>query len=211
MQETGAVDNLKYFGYFGLSGYLGQSHPDYVKEVEQMGNTNIAISIAATLKDYYEYHGRLLYFPSELVNIDPTKYNLYPDWRSKWQLMVDNIKGREDKIYGFIFDEPVWNNISKSEFLEVTRKMRETFPNMAILVIEAYKPIIDGTIPADYYSYVTDIGFDYYLTNENGDNVSGWNYYMTIFNKFKPFVGNKNIGWCLMDFVLTEYLTVLVT
>ncbi|NTU46120.1 hypothetical protein HGA88_00680 [Candidatus Roizmanbacteria bacterium] len=114
---------------------------------------------------------------------------LRSNWKTIWNEFNGWIKGNEDVICSFYFDEPFWNGWSFNDFRMITKLIRDTYPNKKILVYEA-PPVLDisywnetiynhgqkfhfadGTpvkyqqVTSDYYEYVTDLGVDYYERN----------------------------------------------
>lgn len=189
--------NLKYFGYMSEDGLGGVAiSPTYFAEIDSLGNTNIAWSSADKLSQFQGHELKSLLADVRWIFFDGG--NLRSDWQYQWDLYRTKIAGHEDAIYGFYIDEPLWNGYTKSAFQTATKTIHDMYPDKAILAVEAAPPIENNQISADYYQYVTDIGFDYYFTGVSPDNETGWNKYMNIFNKLTTTVQGKKI-WLTFD------------
>ena len=186
-----ADTSVQYFGYYGLTD------PRDIQEAVDMKNTNIILTSGwAGAAGYPDYTGKFL------LGLDA---GMLGDgaWFSDWETTgFDRLKyyvnKYEGRIYAFYFDEPHWNNISPELFRKMTKKLRETFPGIGILAIEAYPPLLSDSIPANYYEYVTDLGFDYYFTHYDSTNPAGWDQYLNIHNHLKPHLTNKKL-WIVPD------------
>lgn len=195
---TKANSNLKYFGYMSLEGLgvEGLNKPKYYSDLTYLGNTNIAWSYTSDINEYISRGIKPII--TELRWIFFTDGNLSPNWQANWSAFQRGLGDNAKNIYGFYFDEPLWQGKTKEAFVTATRAIHDAYPDKAIIVVEAAPPIDNGTIPSGYYDYVTDIGFDYYFTRENSDNYTGWEKYLSLYEKFKPYIGNKKY-WLIPD------------
>lgn len=204
-EVTTIPPNLRYFGYYNYD--YPEDPTNNFNEIKSLGNTNIAFADlwSTTSPGIKAFTGTNI---KALISVDriffekgPTgKPNkLIPNWATKLMELKTYLLPYMDSIYGFYMsDEPIWNEISKTDFKLSTKAIANTFPGKAIFAVEAYPPIDSQTIPDGYFDNVTDIGFDYYFTMFHPDNVSGWNKYVELYNKFKPHIQNKKI-WVIPD------------
>jgi hypothetical protein len=196
-QGSSSVNShLKFFGYISTNAIGQKVLSTYYSELAALGNTNIAWSQIRYLEEFRKLNIKTLM--TDVVSIFFANGELAPGWESNWQNYRESLRGYEDIIYGFYIDEPVWRGYSKSAFLTATQTIHDTFPDKAVLVIEALDPIVYDTIPDGYYQYVTDIGFDYYFTFQSTNNDEGWEQYLNSFEKFKPYLQNKKF-WVVPD------------
>ncbi|MFC1647251.1 discoidin domain-containing protein [Patescibacteria group bacterium] len=194
--QTAINNHLKYFGYMSTDGIGVEVSPTYYSELANLSNTNVAWSYIANLEEFSKLNIKGLM--AEVRWLFFQDGELHPDWQTKWENYAQRLQGHEEDIYGFYFDEPVWNGYSKSAFLTATRTIHETFPNKAIFIIEASPPISNNTIPEGYYEYVSDIGFDYYFTLHSNSNDEGWGMFLDNLEKYKPYVQGKKF-WVIPD------------
>lgn len=185
-------NNVKYFGYYGLTD------PVMLQEVINMDNSNILMTSGWGGASYYpNYKGKFII--DLMTGMLGSESKLDSDWET---VGIDRLKYYvnlyNNRVYAFYIDEPYFNNISREDYRAVTQKLREVFPNINIMAIEAFTPILNHQIPSDYYEYVTDLGFDYYFTHYDSDNNSGWNKYMEIYHALEPYFSNKRI-WLIPD------------
>lgn len=184
--------SVKYFGYYGLTD------PRDIQEAINMQNTNIILTSGwAGAVGYPGYEGLFLMgLDAGMLGQDGA---WYPDWETtgidRLKYYVNKYNGR---LYAFYFDEPHWNNISPELFRKITSKLRDTFPGIRVMAIEAFPPLLSDTIPANYYEYVTDLGFDYYFTHYDTNNEAGWDQYNNIHDHLKPFLVGKKL-WVIPD------------
>jgi len=122
-------------------------------------------------------------------------------WQQSWQNLRHVLQGYEDVVYGFYFDEPVWTGVDVTSFRQYTKQIRTDYPNKAVMVVEAYVPIENGTIPSNYFEYVTDFGFDFYPTlfvNQSGGFDTAWARYLRDFELVKTMAKGKKL-WLVPD------------
>lgn len=187
-----AGSSVKYFGYYGLTAARD------IQEAIDMQNTNVILTSGwAGAAGYPNYQG---YF---LLGLDAGMLGQDGAWFPDWETVgIDRLKyyvaKHDGRIYAFYFDEPHWNNISPELFRKITKKLRDTFPEIGVMAIEAYPPLLSDSIPTNYYEYVTDLGFDYYFTHYDPDNNLGWSQYNNIHNHLKPFLNGKKL-WVIPD------------
>ncbi len=94
-----------------------------------------------------------------------TEYDLRNDYQDRWNqfVAVNQLNSNQELIQTFyIGEEPTWNAISFSELKSATDYVKSTFPDIPIMIIEAYPAINELQIPssADW------IGFDHYFIKD---------------------------------------------
>lgn len=97
---------------------------------------------------------------------------LIENWKQNLQTMMDTIEqeGLMDSVLGFYFDEPMLCGIKKPEFRDVTRYLRERWPElrvMTVFAVNAISPDVwssgnDQLLDHDTTQYLTDAGYDMY-------------------------------------------------
>lgn len=173
-------------------GLISDITPTYFSEIKTLGNTNIAWSTSANSRQFSDQGLMPMITDQKWVFFD-SNGNLNPNWQTNWNTLKNRL-GDASHIYGFYFDEPVWRGYTKEAFITATQTIKETYPNKAIVVVEAEPPIKNHSIPDGYYQYVTDIGFDYYYTKQGND----WGTYLSLFEDFRPYTVGKKI-WLIPD------------
>ncbi len=132
-----ANTNLKYFGYYHSDGYNSKS---YFEEIDALDNSNIFLlngtnspsTLNNRLKAVKSYGYKAICSPilfegsSGAVKV-PRVANLIDNWQETFANLVDGVKPylEDGTIYGFYFDEPVWNGVKEEEFRECTKFMSE--------------------------------------------------------------------------------------
>lgn len=197
-RATTAPSHLKYFGYYGYDQMATPSRN--FDEVTHFGNTNITLEQDPPGISRFPGSGKFALVDLRFISMDWAnhKATIAPNWQAIWQAQQAEYAPYKDLIYGFYIDEPVWNGISRDDFLTITRAVHDAYPDKAIMAIEAYPTVDSQNIPADYYTYVTDLGFDYYFTLYDSDNRTGWGRYLDLYNKFLPYLQNKKV-WVVAD------------
>lgn len=97
-------------------------------------------------------------------------YDLRADYQQRWDAFksLNQLDTNKDKISSFyIGEEPTWNGITYEELKAVTDYVKAQFPEIPIMIIEAYPAIADLQIPQT----VDWVGFDhYFIKNPNIDS-----------------------------------------
>lgn len=187
-----AQATLKYFGYYNVNGLPPDSR-SHIPEIGARGNTNIAIITVSDTTKLPQYFSEMRQNKIFAI-LGVTAMFETPNWEQNWTNIKEAIKGNEDIIYGFYFDESVWRGVDISNFRMYTKRIRTDFPTKATMLIEAYPPVIWGTIPDGYLEYITDFGFDYYTTVES----HSWNSFLGAYGKIYHLSAYKNV-WLIPD------------
>ncbi len=87
----------------------------------------------------------------------------YADWQTRFASKLDLYKKNSSLIYAFYIDEPYLHQVDKSQIIEVTKTLKNTFPNVGIMAIEFWPYLTSqDKYDKDYFSNFTDIGLDKY-------------------------------------------------
>lgn len=173
-------NGLEYFGFAVVDCGWDDPHDDeirtnYVDEVT--GFTNVAqmcvYDATENLQSRIELFSKanikaLLHIELILFTHQPSiftgsgvKAKLRSDAQERWNVFVETNRDwlNEGKVAGFyIADEPVWNGISEKDFTQAVAIVKESFPSIPTVSIEAY-PVIDRIMVPETLDWV---GFDYY-------------------------------------------------
>lgn len=113
---------------------------------------------------------------------------LKSNWLEEWERFKNDIRGHEDIIYAFYFEEPWWYGINQGELEAVTNKMKEDYPDIKRFAIESAvsfnaDPLDILKVYKGYYQTLTDVAVDVY--GSDFDDFSDWNqsYYLRYFNE----------------------------
>lgn len=176
-------DHIKYFGFTLIDTYWDDptdniNKTNYSDEVHKFSNmadilvvnptdyiidridTMISLDMKAVL------HLNELFF--EVVGTSSPSgvdYDLRSDYQQRWDDFVTNnsLQSHKSKILTFyIGEEPAWNGISYAEFSAVTDYVKNQFPTIPIMLVEAY-PVLDSLqVPQS----VDWLGFDHYFVKD---------------------------------------------
>ena len=179
--------HLEYFGFSIVDTYWDdptddESKTNYADEVFSFCNVaDILVldgseDITQRILDMHRYdmqallHFNELFF--ELVDTNSASganYDLRTDYENRWTRFKDNhltVLTPEYIAAFYVGEEPTWNGISFFELNEVTNLLKRDFPEIPIMIIEAYPALRDLQIPekADW------IGFDRYFIKDPNIN-----------------------------------------
>lgn len=185
---TDLSDHIKYFGFTLIDTYWDDptdslSKTNYTDEVHSF--SNMADILVVTPSDYIiDRVNSMVNFDMKAVlhlneiffevvgasSASGTDYDLRPDYQQRWDdFQINNsLQDHKSKILAFyIGEEPTWNGITYTEFSAATDYVKNQFPDIPIMLVEAY-PMLDSLqVPQS----VDWLGFDHYfikdpLTNE---------------------------------------------
>ena len=98
-------------------------------------------------------------------------YDLRPNYESRWdEFTAINQSVLNSSQIGtfYVGEEPTWNGITFEELNAVTNLIKEDFPTIPVMIIEAYPALNDLQIPTS----VDWVGFDhYFIKNPNTSTV----------------------------------------
>ena len=172
--------SLTYFGFALVDAYFDDPHDsetkvNYADEVK--GFTNIAHMVLKSLTEditdrlavFHSYHLKAilhvqdLFFEEKSSDGIRSDYDLRSNYKENWNsfIAINFLEDKLDDIGAFyLADEPYWNHISFEELNLTATLIKNTFPNVPILLIEAYAVLDEFKVP----QAVDWIGFDQYDT-----------------------------------------------
>ncbi len=208
---------LQYFGYYFVNGlYPWVDYQDHIPEIGARGNSNIGVINVSVIDRLPKYLTEMRQYHMYAVLDVTAQFEDY-NREANWTKIKTAIKGHEDVVYGFYFDESVWRGIGVDRFRSFTSQIRADFPDKATILVEGLPPIINGTIPEGYLDYITDIGFDHYPT-VTMESVSAfdkeWQGYQWYYHVFSKYTAGKKV-WLVPDgygysHVPTHYLATVL-
>ena len=173
--------NLKYFGYFNDYDDGSKSIPNGFAELGNLNNSNIVhfnLSSTNVADNQYFLNKAKLANLKTLPGIqeifgkyyaDTTTNYTDQDFENSFSLLEDTLKGYEDQVLAlYVQDEPNFDGIRESKFVDLTLRLKNRFPNYRRLITFAYPQLINTGIPgwlpatSTLISNITDVGFDGY-------------------------------------------------
>ncbi|MBR9917504.1 hypothetical protein GYB29_07450 [bacterium] len=182
-------DHIEYFGFTLVDTYWDDptdniTKTNYSDEVHSF--SNMADILVVTPTDYIidridsmvNLNMKAVLHLNEIFfevsgNSSPsgTNYNLRPDYQQRWDDFVttNSLQSNASKILTFyIGEEPTWNGISFNDFSAATNYVKNQFPNVPIMMVEAY-PVLDSLqVPQS----VDWLGFDHYFIKDPMTNTT---------------------------------------
>lgn len=92
-------------------------------------------------------------------------YNLRADYESRWNIFsqTNDLSNTINQVAAFYLgEEPTWNGIDTNEFKIASDFLKTQFPNVPILLIEAYPALNQLQVPES----VDWVGFDHYFIKD---------------------------------------------
>jgi len=92
-------------------------------------------------------------------------WGLNPNYKSDWEEFAElnELHTYQNNLHSFYLgEEPAWNSISEEDFTIAADYLKETFPDVDILMIEAYLALDNMYTPAS----VDLVGWDHYFVKE---------------------------------------------
>jgi len=186
--ETLDSNQLKYFGFTLID--VGWDDPldtetktNYLDEVANFSNiadllvvqpTDNIISRLDLMKSYNTkavlHLSEIFFNQTKGQSPSGTSYKLRSDYKLRWDtfLQTNSLDTHTDKIQVFyIGEEPTWNGISFDELKSATDYVKETLPEIPIMVIEASLILKELKIPRS----VDWVGFDHYFIKDPQNNI----------------------------------------
>lgn len=96
-------------------------------------------------------------------------YDLRPDYQERWNTFVsaNDLVSNQGLINAFyVGEEPTWNGVTYDEMKEVSDYIKSQFPNVPILLVEAFPALNDLQVPES----VDWVGFDHYFIKDPNTN-----------------------------------------
>lgn len=216
------------FGYYRMGDLLNCNVAERIEKEFARGylNTYIVelaeycvdktIEVVKALKKFGAY--AWLYIPHVPFTFGET-VTLNPNWEQKLEVLVDRLKeeGLYDSLAGFYFDEPLLCGATKEMVKEVTRKLREGWPDMRVMIIFATNAIApevwsnngkDQVLDPDCTQYITDAGYDMYWDVRETGVEKGIDKFETVNRRLKERLGRDDVKiWyvpCVMSYHSTS-------
>jgi Bacterial Ig domain len=126
-------------------------------------------------------------------------------------VIEQSIDGFEDSIYAFYFDEPTWNNVDQNYFVDFTVRLKNRFPNIGRMLVEAYPsvripfdnvsfPTVPPQLNSNWLQNITDVGFDHYLYTDNQNALANYKVInQTRLNALMQIANNNQKIWLIPD------------
>ncbi len=171
--------SLKYYGFAAIDCGWDDPHDDtgktnYIDEVAgftnigQMGVFSKDDVLAPRLAKFQRAKIKallhiepLLFERSKVTTLSGTKLTLRPDAEALWRDYVKRNKSVLTPQYVaalYIVDEPVWNNLSRAEFIKALKIVKKYVPGLPTVMIEAYTVLDKIVVPKE----LDWVGFDRY-------------------------------------------------
>lgn len=188
-------NHLKHFGFTLIDTYWDDptdsaTKSNYIDEVYTFSNladilvVNETDNIVQNVQLFESYDVKAILHLNDLFfeyvdSIAPSNsnYDLRTDYKARWNNFVQlNSSVLSPALIGafYVGEEPTWNGIEYESLNKVTELVKTDFPNVPVMIVEAYPTLSDLKIPskADW------IGFDRYFIkrpNEDVDYQKNWN------------------------------------
>ncbi|QSQ20354.1 hypothetical protein JY651_34585 [Pyxidicoccus parkwayensis] len=147
------VDHLKHYGYYWAQSSSYGSHLDEVTAHTNLnfaqGPADLAACAARGVKCLLET--RWQFFNGA---------TLRPDYAQAWSQLVSAINPYLGSVGGFyVIDEPYWNGVSVQDLTTCVNTIKDTFPNIPVMVVHAVPSISPSLVTPARADWV---GFDHY-------------------------------------------------
>ena len=155
VEKTNFLDEVKDFT--NVADIMVYSPDDNIVERMKVMNQNGVKAYLHVYPLFFEHTGSNA--PSG------NKYQLLPDYQSRWKKFLDNnnIPANLNLIQAFyVGEEPTWNGISYEELKTASDHIRATLPQATILVVEGYPALDAFKVPTS----VDWVGFDHYFVKD---------------------------------------------
>ena len=190
-------DHLRYFGYAGIDVGLDDPFDDtnkmnYVDEVASFCNVGhitanhpmnlmhdrLQVMLDANMKGILHIQNIIFSIERSYENDSGWQLAMYDNAQDRWNQFVERNRSCLTENYiacFYLVDEPVWNGLSYVELEDAAEMIKATFPDIPIMVVEAYPTLEFFRIP----DAIDWVGFDYYGTldpSEDADYLRGMDY-----------------------------------
>ncbi len=199
--QSNPHEHIKYFGFALIDTYWddpndGVTKTVYNDEVHAFSNiadilvVNPTDDIVSRIQDMNNLQMNAYLHISELFFewVDTTgpsgaNYDLRSDYQSRWDVFVatNDLSGSADQVQAlYLGEEPTWNGITFSELKAASDYIKNTVPDIPVMVIEAYPSVNDIQIPIS----VDWIGFDHYFIKDPSTDAQFLSELQTLKSKF---------------------------
>lgn len=174
-----APPHLKYFGYALVDMYWDDPHDistitNYTAEVDSFSNvaqlgvfectdtiiSRVNLMNSLCVKPFLSIQS-IFYYQVDTLAPSGDHFVIYPNYQARWNVFKSTNLSVLDasKVAAFYAaDEPVWNGITFSDLDIVCQLIKADFPDIPIMVVEAYPVLSSFEIPVT----VDWVGFDRY-------------------------------------------------
>lgn len=174
-----APSHLKYFGYYLVDTEIDDPHDastmtTYTEEVANFSNIahlhvteytdNLTGHVnwmnANCMKPFISVQN-IFWYRKDGNGPSGNRYTLRADYQDRWKAFKKTnasvLKGSKVEFF-YVSDEPTWNGITFNELNTICNLLKKDFPDIKIMLLEAYASLKEFVIPksADF------IGFDRY-------------------------------------------------
>lgn len=174
------------FGYYRMgsveTGVLNTLEAEFAKGHLNTYITGLAPYLLAdtqkVLRKLKELGGRAWLGIAETAFIFSRPVRMSDGWEDSLNTMIGLLEreGLMETVEGFYFDEPLLCGVTKEDFREVIRYLRETWPQLRVLTIFATNAISpqvwssgdDHPLDPETAQYLTDVGYDMYWDVRDG-------------------------------------------
>lgn len=243
LAEAAAPARLKYFGFYFVDVGLDDPHDTEVKtnfSDEVAAFSNLAQMAAYTptdnlrariqlmndgcLKPFVSFQ-EVLFRQVDKVAPSGHHYKLYDDYRARWATFrTTNAPAFTAAKVGafYLLDEPVWNGVTFAELDAVSQMVKTDFPDVPILLVEAYPSLGSLQVPVT----VDWVGFDRYAIFKPSMNASflgniatlksklstpNQRLFLTIDDQWVPEYGRLGVSAAQMDSTIADYYDLAVS
>lgn len=178
------AEHLQYFGFTIVDTYFDDptdnvSKTSYVDEVHRFSNVadilvvnptddlveKMSAMSAVDVKAILHLHELFFVFQDSISENSGANYDLRGDYIDRWTTFVsiNDLQENQEMVQAFYLgEEPTWNGIGPEELRLAADFIKKGFPDVPIMVIEAYPVIAQLVVPAS----VDWIGFDHYFVED---------------------------------------------
>ncbi len=219
-----APAHLKYFGFTAIDCFYddpldASSITNYITEVDSFSNiahmcvydyTDDVVARTLYMNSFcvipIMHIQNVFFYYANTLAPSGSNYNLYPDYLARWKVFKNTNASilNETRVGCFyLADEPFWNGIPLSEMNLVSSLVKNDFPAIPLLMVEAYTSVNTMEVPTQ----MDWVGFDRYGEFDPNTSVGFQNDLITL--KTKLSSPSQKIMLIIDDQWYPDYLTYL--